>query len=111
MSRFLPLEQALEKAGWSVNRLPLASDCWWAKEIWQLTSLWSPTGTRLHLSLLLDPQGGFDPNLPPDSAVWAAHLSQGVPVTRPLEGILIRKTLAKGIKEVVVSAAEMRRPS
>lgn len=56
---------------------------------------------------------GSDRALRPPLAVWAAHLSQDLPVTPPpLGGILIRKRLTKGgIDEGVARCGELRGPA
>jgi len=87
MNRFDTLQNLLEADGWTIESLQLSSDCWWAKEIWKLSSRWSPEGASLYLSFLLDPDGDFDKNNPPDSAIWALNICNELPVTRPLSSI------------------------
>ena len=91
MSKFLALEEALKSNGWTVENLPLESECWWAKEVWCLVSEWSPLEQRVYLSLLLDPQCDFDDITPSDAEVWAIDLSFEVPASRPLGGISVNR--------------------
>lgn len=42
---------------------------WWADEIWQLESKWSPVGCKAYITLLVDPMA--DLNRRKGEAVWA----------------------------------------
>ena len=68
MTRFTHFAQALTDTGWSIELVDIPSDIWWAKEIWELTSEWSPKGMKVYLSFLIDPLFAMDGNNPPDIA-------------------------------------------
>jgi len=108
MTKFLQLTQALSAEGWDVSSVDLASDCWWAKEIWELTSQWSPRGAQIYLSLLLDPIGEHDENRPPDSAVWAISLTHDIPSQSPHGGVGATRNFEKRVSEIVALAGSMR---
>jgi hypothetical protein len=111
MSRFAQILDVLSKAGWSVAPLELASDCWWAKEIWELRSEWTPKGAVIYLSLLVDPMDEFDRNNTPDAAVWAVGISNDLPKDR-LDAeqlvIPIKRRMKDAIAEIVSETAELR---
>ncbi|MGR3511279.1 MAG: hypothetical protein ACU0GG_00840 [Paracoccaceae bacterium] len=111
MSRFGPILDALGKEGWSFIPLELASDCWWAKGIWQLQSEWTPKNFMIHLSLLVDPMEEVDNNNVPDMAVWAVGINADVPNSRlDAEQVLvpIKRRMNKAIAEIVAEAARLR---
>ena len=111
MSRFAPILDALGKEGWSLMPLELASDCWWAKDIWQLQSEWTPKDAMIHLSLLVDPMEEVDSNNVTETAVWAVGLSANVPHDRlEAEQILvpIKRRMKEAIAEIVAEAAKLR---
>lgn len=111
MSRFSPILYALAKEGWSFIPLELASDCWWAKEIWQLQSEWTPKDATIHLSLLADPMEEVDRNNVPDTAIWAVGLSAKLPHDRlEAEQILvpIKRRMKEAIAEIVAEASKLR---
>ncbi|MEL6951881.1 MAG: hypothetical protein AAFN09_02465 [Pseudomonadota bacterium] len=89
----------------------LASDCWWAKDIWQLQSEWTPKDAMIYLFLLVDPMVEADHNNVPDTAVWAVGLSANVPHDRlEAEQILvpIKSRVNEAIAEIVAEAARLR---
>jgi len=108
MTKFSQFRHALTADGWDVSSIELASDCWWAKEIWQLTSQWTQKDRKVYASLLLDPIGEFDRNNPPDTAVWAICLTNGVPSQRPLDGVGITRNFEERASEIVALARSMR---
>ena len=63
------LRKALAARGWSVRGVERPfEDEWWAAEVWEIESEWSPRGSRAWLTFLVDPLGG-----PEDIwAVWAS---------------------------------------
>jgi hypothetical protein len=53
--------QTLEANGWQVE--VVGNDDaesfgvgWWVDEAWRLTSVWSPTNTKVYLMFIIDPQ-------------------------------------------------------
>ena len=82
MSRFDPLRTLFESMGWEATPIELASDCWWAKEIWKLRSLWTPVDKEIFLSLLVDPSVMHDNEEPNEAMVWAVGLSETFPTDR-----------------------------
>ena len=50
---------------------------WWADEMWVLESVWSPVGSRVHITLLVDPMAG--PNRRRGEAVCAVMASPARP--------------------------------
>ena len=111
MSRFAPILDALSKEGWSFIPLELASDCWWAKDMWQLQSEWTPKDAIIHLSLLVDPMEEVDHSNVPDTAVWAVGLSAEAPQDRlEAEQILvpIKRRMNEAITEITAEASRLR---
>lgn len=84
MSKFRPLQHVLEANGWSISSVELASDCWWAKDIWAIQSQWSPVGKTIYLIFLVDPTSTHDPNNLPEADVWAVGVSEVIPSDRPV---------------------------
>ncbi|HEY0913469.1 MAG TPA: hypothetical protein VGE22_01245 [Solimonas sp.] len=62
----------LEIEGWDVLHVQDGELDWWADEIWELISRWSPQGVRAFLTFLVDPQ--WEGPRPKGSAVWAIGL-------------------------------------
>ncbi|MEO0774533.1 MAG: hypothetical protein AAFZ04_15295 [Pseudomonadota bacterium] len=111
MSRFDPILDALSKDGWSLTPLELASDCWWAKDIWQLQSEWTPKGATIHLSLLVDPMEEVDGNNVPDTAIWAVGLSTNFPHQRSEAeqiSVPIKRRMKEATAEVIAEASRLR---
>ena len=52
---------------------------WWADEMWELESVWSPVGSRAYITFLVDPQ--FDGPRKKGEAVWAVMASLLKPVS------------------------------
>ncbi len=53
---------------------------WWADEMWPLESVWSPVGSRVYVTFLVDPQ--FDGDRKKGEAVWAVMASPAKPMSR-----------------------------
>ena len=49
------LKLAVEQRGWQIAEVVEESLPWWAYEVWVLESTWSPAGTRLMLTFVIDP--------------------------------------------------------
>jgi len=111
MSRFTQISEALNREGWSLMPMELASDCWWAKDIWEIRSIWTPIDATVHLSLLVDPMYETDRNNVPDTAVWAIGVSKEFPQDRQDAGqvsIPIKHRMNDAAAEIVSEAAKLR---
>jgi len=86
MSRFDPLRTLLESMGWEATPIELASDCWWAKEIWKHE----------------------EPN---EAMVWAVGLSETFPTDR-IEAqetcVAVNQKFQSKVSEISSIAAKMR---
>jgi hypothetical protein len=74
------LASGIERAGWAVVRVHTEDLDWWADEIWELSSRWSPEGTVAFVTLLVDPMR--EPPVEKGHGVWAAGCSASLPTTR-----------------------------
>jgi hypothetical protein len=63
--------------GWQVATVEREDVEWWADEIWELHSIWSPTTTRAWLAFLVDPQHGGDKRAA--ERVWGVDLHAHAP--------------------------------
>lgn len=70
----------LEVNGWDVVRVKHNDLDWWADEIWELASRWTPQGTPAFLTFLVDPQ--WEGPRPKSSAVWAIGACTRAPTDR-----------------------------
>ncbi len=73
----------LSQQGWQLKRKEQDLD-WWADEMWQLESVWSPVGAVAYVTFLVDPQWNGDRNK--GEHVWAVLLSHDKPIERMVEG-------------------------
>lgn len=113
MTRFTHFAQALTDTGWSIELVDIPSDIWWAKEIWELTSEWSPKGMKVYLSFLIDPSIAMDGNNPTDAAVWAVSLTNELPTSRTdvdSSAVLIKRRMKEAISKIIRDTSEMRTP-
>lgn len=111
MSKFFSLKHKLENRGWNISNAELPSNGWWASEIWRLESTWRPSGNTIYLSLMLDPQGTFDPNNPKDTNVCSVELTKSFPTGRLHEckyAFNVKRNFSKRIDEIAEAADEMR---
>ncbi len=110
MSKFHDLKCRFEAQGWNVTSIELRSDCWWAKDIWCLKSLWSPVGFDVYAVFLLDPMDEFDENNPPENSVYAVGLYQDIPADRPMSDteIFVHKNLKTGFQQIIQLAQTLR---
>ena len=74
------LEELLTQEGWSIVSRDVAPDEWWLDEVWMLESAWTPTGKRLFVSFLVDPQAMGD--RVKGQAVWAVAATLTRPTSR-----------------------------
>lgn len=68
----------LAELGWRASSVARYELEWWADEIWQLESSWSPVGSRAYLTFLIEPQimrSGHETG----DYVWAAMASREKP--------------------------------
>lgn len=73
------LADAFEVDGWDV--LEHVTDLeWWADEIWELTSRWSPVGTSAFVTFLVDPM--WEGPRRKGQAVWAVGCCADYPRDR-----------------------------
>jgi hypothetical protein len=63
--------------GWRATKLDEQLD-WWADEMWQLESNWSPRDARAYLTFLVDPMTGLERK--PHEDVWAAAATPHKPI-------------------------------
>ncbi|HJX93427.1 MAG TPA: hypothetical protein VJ372_23235, partial [Pyrinomonadaceae bacterium] len=68
----------LSEHGWSAAKIEEDLE-WWADEMWQLESVWSPVGSLAYVTFLVDPQ--FEGNREKGEAVWAIMASLFKPVS------------------------------
>lgn len=69
------IREKLIENGWKINELEKAELDWWAKEMWQLESVWSPVGKTAYISFLIDPMSDLQ-----NPSVWAIEISDEQPV-------------------------------
>ncbi len=111
MSKFAPVLEALGKEGWLVKPLELASDCRWAKDIWELRSRSTPTDAKIYLCLLVDPMDEIDRINVPDASVWAVGISESIPPNRSsAEKFLvpINRRMQEAVPEIVAETGKLR---
>ena len=51
------IREKLIENGWKITELEKHELVWWANEIWQLESAWSPIGKTVFVTFLLEPEG------------------------------------------------------
>lgn len=74
------LNQRIADAGWRIVR-KTEMPHWWADEIWQLESIWSPVGVESWITFLVDPEND-DNARKKGQHVWAAAVSIQSPTSR-----------------------------
>ena len=74
------LATALERSGWERAQVRVDGLEWWADEIWEVASRWSPVGARVFVTLLVDPQ--WEGPRRKGHGVWAAGCSVLFPTSR-----------------------------
>jgi hypothetical protein len=70
----------LSRHGWNAIPVEVYELEWWGDEMWQLESIWSPTGSRAYLTFLVDPQVPHSRTRKKGEAVWAVMASPAKPV-------------------------------
>lgn len=105
------IRDALDKTGWSAQPVELASECWWAKEIWELRSLWSPRDLTIFVVFLIDPQFEGDRNRVPESAVWSVGITKKLPRERSeadANSVSIKRKFETKVEEISLLASSFR---
>jgi hypothetical protein len=74
------LTRSLERSGWERTQVLVEDLDWWADEIWELTSRWSPVSSRVFVTMLVDPQ--WEGPRRKGQGVWAAGYSMSFPTNR-----------------------------
>jgi hypothetical protein len=78
-----PYEQKLEDefdGQWEIVSKYTDNLEWWADEIWELSSIWSPSGAKAYLTFLVDPM--HDGNRVKGQKVWGLGCSKNHPDSR-----------------------------
>ena len=74
------VQEHLEMDGWEIKSIIDLNDLeWWADEIWQVNSTWSPQGVIAYITFLVDPQ--HEGNRRKGEAVWGFGCSKDYPTT------------------------------
>lgn len=92
----------LEADGWDVAQRHVQDLEWWADEIWELKSRWSPEGAAAFVTFLVDPM--WEGNRSKGRGVWAVGCSANFPRNRgeaERGGILRLKGSKEEIEEFV----------
>lgn len=71
------ISDQLEINGWEVASIDSDHSDWWAEEVWELHSTWSPIGAKCYLTFLVDPQSNNTAKS--NAAVWAIGASPNRP--------------------------------
>jgi hypothetical protein len=96
------LADYLKVNGWDLVQSHTQSLEWWAEEIWQMKSRWSPEGTQAFINFLVDPM--WEGNRRNGQSVWAVGCSASFPCNRreaESGGILRLRSSKKEIEEFV----------
>ncbi|HTG92207.1 MAG TPA: hypothetical protein VL866_06455 [Pyrinomonadaceae bacterium] len=99
----------LPEHGWRVAKLEENLE-WWADEMWVLESEWSPVGSRVYVTFLVDPQ--FDRQRKKGEAVWAVMASPIKPMSRlQVEGeftLSLGQSWKKGLPDFFAHLSKLR---
>jgi hypothetical protein len=93
------LLKMLPSYGWNVFNAESYDLQWWADDIWLLESIWSPTGSLVYLTFLVDPQINNIKHRKKGEGVWAIMASKGVPDTWQGSKAYPSLTLGQGWKD------------
>ena len=74
------LRDYLEVDGWDIASARETDLEWWADEIWELRSRWSPEGAKAFVTFLVDPQ--HEGLRKKGQNVWGVGASAGLPASR-----------------------------
>ncbi|MEM6582922.1 MAG: hypothetical protein AAF699_16700 [Pseudomonadota bacterium] len=70
---------SLENRGWRLENIYIADLEWWADEIWEMRSVWSPEGVPAYITFLVDPQ--YEEIRRKGQAVWGVGSSGKYPAS------------------------------
>lgn len=87
-------------SGWEIITIYNNDLEWWADEIWQIHSTWSPQGSEAYLTFLVDPQ--HEGVRRKGEAVWAIGASKHLPKDRGEAEGIATITLNKQFKHNVL---------
>jgi len=74
------LTSSLERSGWERAQVHADTLEWWADEIWEVKSRWSPSGAVAFVTLLVDPQ--WEGPRRKGQGVWGVGWSAAFPTSR-----------------------------
>ena len=74
------LRDYLEVDGWAFAQVSESDLEWWADEVWELRSRWSPSGAKAFVTFLVDPQ--HDGLRNKGQHVWGVGISAELPISR-----------------------------
>ncbi len=92
-------EQIIEN-GWEITEFEKHELGWWANEMWQLESVWSPLGETAFVTFLLEPE-----NM---EYVWGIMVSKEKPSNQFGHFILSLKGWEKELPEFIKHLSEVR---
>jgi len=111
MSRFAFLRQSLVKTGWAITEAEIPSENWWSYQIWIAVSDWSPKGSQIYASFLIDPQNYRPASGPVEADIWAISLTKTLPSDVPMADdsvVPLGPRFDQAMLEVVARAAALR---
>ena len=94
------IREKLIENGWTITELEKVELDWWANEMWQLESIWSPIGKTAFVTFLLEPE-----NM---EYVWEIMASEEKPVNRFGNFTLPLKGWEKELTEFIKYLSEIR---
>lgn len=103
------LADALETDGWELVRRHVDDLDWWADELWELKSRWSPVDTPAFITFLVDLQ--WEGNRRKGEGVWALGCSSRYPgnhMDAADAGYLRRKASRDEIEQFVAAVNAFR---
>ena len=105
------LSDCLEAKGWEIERIHEQDLEWWADEIWELKSRWSPEGVPAFVTFLVDPQCD-NKDRKKGQEVWGVGNSGKYPISRmeaEENGALSLNAFAKNDSEEFLGMLELLR--
>jgi hypothetical protein len=76
----IKLADSFAADGWDLAQRHAQDLEWWADEIWELKSRWSPEGASAFVTFLVDPM--WEGNRSKGQGIWAVGCSAGLPRSR-----------------------------
>ena len=80
--RYQQIQTSFEERGWELASASAEDLDWWADEIWEFRSRWSPEGVPVFVTFLVDPQ--WEGDRVRRQGVWAVGSSASLP-TNPAQ--------------------------